>query len=195
MTPSELNSWLLPVALLLSMLFGASMIGASVRNGWLTRSIVWASVVYVSVGALLLLSPRWTTIAFEYKDFKAQIAELETEKTNLSQTVSSLESQIAAVSELGMLRNVTAKQAVAQIDRTRNLVDWAGFLPALNSGIKVAVQPNDQMMREVSSDLNVPAEDIIKILNSKNYTLLTNASDAELSKLPPSSLWFNTTER
>ncbi|WP_435656092.1 hypothetical protein [Brucella pituitosa] len=196
MTPDSFSAWLSPGAVAIAMCLGALIIIASVRDGWLSKSFVWATVFYGTVGAIMVLSPKWTTVAFEFKDFKAQIANLEDEKRSLQENVNSLKTQIAEVSELGSLGNVSAKQALAQIDKTRASVDWAKFLPTTNSGIKIAVQPNDMsVMQAISSDLNVPAEDIERVLNSKNYTLLKSLSQADLSKLPPSSLWFNPTDR
>ncbi|PRA56678.1 hypothetical protein CQ062_08490 [Ochrobactrum sp. MYb68] len=196
MTPDSINSWLSPAALLLAILLGASMISLSVRTGWLTKSIVWSLVVYGGVGAVLLMSPKWTTIALEYKDFKTQISQLEDEKSILQTTVSSLQDQIAKVAELNSLDNATAKQALATIDRARETVGWAKFLPATNNGIRIAVPSNDQiMMNSVSADLSIPESDIARILASKKYTLLQTVSEADLSKLPPSSLWFNPSDK
>jgi len=195
MTPESFGAWISPSALATAVGLGALIIVASVRDGWISKSFVWTTVSFGIVGAVMVLSPRWTSLAFEYKGFKGQIAELQEENNNLLANVNSLRSQIAEVSELGSLGNVNAQQALAQINKTRASVDWANFLPSPNSGIKIAVQPNDiPTMQAISSDLNIPTDDLERILKAKNYTLLKSISQTDLSKLPPSSLWFNPAE-
>jgi hypothetical protein len=97
MTPELFGSWMLQVAMMLCVVAGLAMTIVAVRTGWILKAIAWTTLGFGATGAVMILAPKWTEVVFEYKDFKARIAELEDANATLVAQATNYQKQIASL--------------------------------------------------------------------------------------------------
>ncbi|MGF7004758.1 hypothetical protein [Aminobacter sp. BE322] len=195
MTPELLGEWLLPVALAACILGGLAIVFVSVRTGWVKQAISWATVSFGLIGAVMILSPKWTTFAIEWGDLKATVAKLQDENRKLAAENGNLTSQIAQVSSLARSDFASAQDAVTSILNTRNAVAWADFLPATPEAYRLEISPeNSNFAAEIAAKLNTSPTDVTKAFETSGYTLLKLPTPTDLKNSPAKSLWVTPRE-
>lgn len=190
MTPEVFTSWLLPVALAACALAGFAVVSVCVRSGW-TQSITWALVSFGLIGAMMLLSPKWTTFALEYGDLRATVAELRQENTRLSAENAHYAEQIEKVSGIATAKFTSAQDLVETLKLTREAVGWADFLPANKSSYGVAISPESEQFKNTLSGIAGEGVGALsKLFEDNNWTVVKPASSTDLSETPANALWI-----
>ena len=190
MTPELLTSWLLPLALSACAVSGFAVIIVCVRGGW-KHSITWAVVSFGLIGAMMLLSPKWSTFAFEWGEMKATVADLQKRNTMLLAENARYAEQINDVSSIATAKYSSAEDLVQTIKATRARVDWADFLPASTQAYSVAVSPeSDQFKKMIAQQVGSDVDAVIKAIEDNNWTLVKPATLNDLSETPANSLWI-----
>lgn len=196
MTPLNYNAWLFQAALSACVLAGFAIVVVSIRTGWITKAIAWATAAYALTGAVMLLSPKWSTVVFEYKDFKTTISQLETANSQLTAQNEVLHNQIRLVASLGKADTGTAQAAVAKIKDTREAVQWADFLPANTDAYRLAVPANNTTFAtEIATKLNSSPEAVTKAFESSGYTILKQPTANDLSTTDAKALWIGSDDQ
>lgn len=190
MTPETFNTWLVQAALTICVLGGLSVLVVSTRAGWIRKAVTWATVAFGCVGAMMILSPRWTKLAFEWNDFKAEIARLEQENQALSIANEQYASQIAKVSSLASAQFKSAEDFVATIRQTRDAVTWADFLPSEHNSYRVEVPTSDPKIgKTIAEILKANPDNATKALGAAGFKLLQPATEQDLKDSPVDALW------
>ncbi|RTL70600.1 MAG: hypothetical protein EKK41_12200 [Hyphomicrobiales bacterium] len=192
MTPMAYSAWLFQASLSACVVAGVALVIVSVRTGWIAKAIAITTAIYGVAGGFMILSPKWSEVVFEYKDFKTRIAQLETDNKALADNNEDLNKQIRIVSAIGNVINGNAKEAVSKIDETRNSVEWAaGFLPASDEAYRLAVSPNDpSFANKIAAELNTSPEAVTKAFDSSGYTILKRPTSKELENTGAAALWI-----
>ncbi|ATU91760.1 hypothetical protein [Phyllobacterium zundukense] len=190
-TPESVTAWVLVATLVLCLLIGVAMTSASVRTTWIRKNITTAIVIYGLLGVVLLTTPKWTTIAFEWGEVKARVAELESENAQLVADNSKFKDQINTVSSLGTTKYPTAEDAVIGIKNARDTVDWAAdFLPASDASYQIEVAPEDATFAlDLAKKFNTSPSEVSKVFETGGYTVLKKPTANELKSSPPNLLW------
>lgn len=190
-TPENTTAWIIVGALLVGALCGVTMIGVSARSGWISKQIKTAAVVYGFLGVVLVLSPQGKALVIEWQDFKAQISALEKQKNSAMAQAADLHRQIELVSSLGLTQYPNAGDAVDSIKQTRNLVEWAKFLPGNEDAYRIQVSPdNKTFATEIAKQLNTTPDEVSKVFDSSGYTVLKRPSNKDLQTSPANQLWI-----
>jgi hypothetical protein len=189
MTPEIYGSWLLQAAMPICVLAGLGIVIVTIRTSWLLKAIAWATVSFALIGGTMILAPKWTTIALEWGEFKANIAKLEEENARLVAANASFKQQIETVAQLGSDQFKTAKDAVATIAAVRDKVGWADFLPA-SGNYRLEIAPNNaNFAHEIATKLNASPADVSKAFEESGYTVLKQPTTTDLENNPPRYLW------
>jgi hypothetical protein len=190
MTPELLTSWLLPLALSACALSGLAVIVVCVRGGW-KHSITWAVVSFGLIGAMMLLSPKWSTFAFEWGEMKATLAELQKRNSLLLAENARYAEQIKDVSSIATATYSSAEDLVQTIKATRARVDWADFLPSSTQAYSVAVSPESDLFKKmIAQQAGSSADAVVKALEDNKWTLVKPATLTDLSETPANSIWI-----
>jgi hypothetical protein len=197
LTTASVTAWILVATLILCLLIGVAMTAASVRTSWITKNITTAIVVYGLLGVVLLTTPKWTSLAFEWGDMKAKVTQLENQNSNLLADISKLNEQITTVSSLGTTKFPTAEDVLVSINKARSTVDWAAdFLPASDASYRLEVSPkNATFAADLAKKLNTSPDEVSKAFETGGYTLLKMPSLGELKDSSPNLLWVTPKKR
>ncbi|MCG5477468.1 MAG: hypothetical protein KK478_00115 [Ensifer alkalisoli] len=190
MTPEIYGSWLLQVAMSFCVVAGAATIIVSVRTGWILKAIAWSTVGFCSLGALMLLAPKWTSVAFEYGQLKTTITRLQEVNSQLVAEKATYQRQIQAVAQLKTGGFKTAQDAVASYTDIRNKVEWADFLPSDTTDYRLEVAPNNEKFaNDLAEKLNTSPANVSRAFEDSGYTVLKQPTPADLESNPASYLW------
>lgn len=190
MTPETFNTWLVQAALSVCVLSGLSVLVVSTRAGWIGKTITWAIVSFGFVGAMMILSPRWSKLAFEWNDFKAEIARLEQENHTLAAANKQYAAQIAKVANLANAPFKSAGDVVATIQQTRDAVTWADFLPSGQNSYRVEVSKSDpKFSKAIAEILKANPGNATEALGAAGFTVLQRVNEQDLKDSPADALW------
>ncbi|CDZ60460.1 Hypothetical protein NGAL_HAMBI2605_10300 [Neorhizobium galegae bv. orientalis] len=189
MTPEFFNSWLLQAVLVACALCGVSVLILSVRTGWIGRTVTWAIVSLAVLGAMMVLSPRWTKFAFEWGELKAELAALKNERESLVASNSKLTAQIAEVSKLSTAKFTSAQDVFSSIQKTRQNVSWADFLPATSASYRVEATDSAALNKVISDAVKSNPTNVTKALETMGFKVLQPATAGDLRAAPPDALW------
>lgn len=152
MTAEEAGKWILQVALVTCSIGGVAIVAVAVRTGWIKTAITWALVSFALVGGMMILSPRWTSFAIEWKDLKARLSKLEEEKKYL---IASNEKYADLIQTSNTLREFyLAGEKSNQPDY--KLIDFTSV---------------DQFADDLAGKLNIKPEEIKKALSDSKYII------------------------
>lgn len=198
MVPEVAREWVLIAALSASILSGIAVLFVSLRTGWIARKIALLTLGYGFLGAILLSIPKANEIIVDIRGFKATIAKLEQQSDRLMAQNQALETQVdqfnddkKLLAKLSSDSSESAAQWVDQAERARSLVEWANFLPANRSSVKVAIGSyNAQDAQDLADKLDISVDDLVNLINSSGYTLLKKAEPTQLQVSPATDVWL-----
>ena len=130
MTPETAKLWIVVVALGLSVILGAGCVASASWAQFRNHALAWSSAALALVGAVLLTSPKWSEIAFNFGDYGVRVAALQKANENLTTQVATLtkaSKALAADKRVLALRLASTKKAVD--DYNVQLVSAVGGLP------------------------------------------------------------------
>lgn len=140
---------------------------------------------------MMLLSPKWTTFAFEWGELKATVAALEKKNADLSAKNDMYAQQIQQVNAIATSNYASAEDLVQSIAKTRHTVDWAAFLPNGSKSYGVALSPKSELFQETLSGILGPDyKTVSKAFEDNNWTVVKPASTEDLKESPPDALWI-----
>lgn len=190
MTPEDFMKWLLPLALTGCTIGGFAVIVVCIRGGW-RHPITWAVVSFGLIGSMMMLSPKWSTFAFEWGELKATVAQLREENTKLLADNTKYAQQINEVASIGSGEYGSAEDLVNSIEKARARVSWADFLPTGKQAYGVPVSLTSASSRKLlENQIGISAAIMEKALKDNNWTLVKPATDVDLTQTPAASLWI-----
>ncbi|TIR17092.1 MAG: hypothetical protein E5X33_26975 [Mesorhizobium sp.] len=197
MTPLTYNAWLFQISLSACVVAGLAIVMVSVRTGWIAKAIAITTALYGLTGGLMILSPKWSEVVFEYKDFKTRISQLQDDNAKLASENTELHSQIQTVAALGEFGSGSAAAAINRIRDTRQSVHWAAqFLPADRDAYRLAISPdNADFANEFARKLNSTPEAVTQAFETSGYTILKKPTSTDLSNSDARSLWIGTGDK
>jgi hypothetical protein len=190
MTPDSLLEWTLALSVALCVILGTLMCGTSVRAVYLTKAVTAALVGYVAIAGVLLFAPKATTLTIEWKEIKAQVAKLESEKIALLKEKEGYQNQIASLNRIAQQQHVlSALDWLKVLNTAKVSYRDLSFLPAQND-IKMEVTANNRdTIMPAAAKLNTSPEALYQALGTAGFTILKTPSPDELKKQPADSLW------
>jgi hypothetical protein len=136
-------SWVTVGAVALAAVLGAVMVSTVCRSYWKTLRIAFSAVAFTGIGALLLTTPKWTEIAFEFRELKIKVAEaedvqrqfvaLKAERDGLMTKVAQFDAEKSNVQVAVMRAFAVANEAKAQPYAAGK---WDGAASELNLALK-----------------------------------------------------------
>jgi hypothetical protein len=195
MTPDEMNTWTIAIAIAISVLLGIAITTVSIRAGW--TKIAAAAITYGILGLVFISAPKWTTLTLEYSGIKATLAQLKnenqrlhTEKMQLADANATFERQIGELSGLAKANTRTAANWLEKAGEVRNDIGWATFIPTKSDNLLVPVQSSDDA--EIENILSTQGTGVgaTKSLEAAGFTILKTASPADLQSVPATNLWI-----
>ncbi|MEQ1521512.1 MAG: hypothetical protein ABL936_09610 [Aestuariivirga sp.] len=136
-------TWVVVIAVALAVVLGAVMVSTVCRSYWKTLRIAFSAVAFAGIGALLLTTPKWTEIAFEFKELKVKVAEgeelqrqfvaLKAERDGLLSKVAQYDAEKATVQTAVMKAFAVATEAKVQPYAASK---WDGAASELNLALE-----------------------------------------------------------